>query len=382
MEFKNKNREEISRLVSDRQAYISSLELKLEKFTQSTSSYLDIKEKLEKLSTSLSSAEEKIQGLSWLIKTQNENHQQQIKLLTSRYEDLQTNQMTCSSFPANRGSYASASNTISSSFNSQLIKDLHDFISMTSAQVKNEVDQRLELLNSKQVLFMKSIETKVDSILSIEGKLKEDHEVQMMKLAEKSSELQKDFLNKLENSTSLQTERYKELAAKINCSGQVFLTEEISAVKIKLAKIEDLHKTWTDQEVRRELEVKEASQAAWNVENLFKGLEKQVFVAHEKINSLNELKDDQKINYLAASLKKYVALQKKLFEKVEKVEEQVFVIVKKQRKPSKTPDSDRSLGSARGFKQSKTPKGQVRGKNNTRSRIDVLYDELTKMVRD
>ena len=64
MDSKNKGRNDINRLVSDRQLYISSLELKLEKFTQNSQAFLDIKEKVDKLACNLTTADEKIQGLT------------------------------------------------------------------------------------------------------------------------------------------------------------------------------------------------------------------------------------------------------------------------------------------------------------------------------
>ena len=64
MEFRHKGRDEISRLVSDRQSYISSLELKLEKITQNSQSFLDVKEKLDKLANHIISIDEKIQGIN------------------------------------------------------------------------------------------------------------------------------------------------------------------------------------------------------------------------------------------------------------------------------------------------------------------------------
>ena len=64
MDSKNKGRNDINRLVSDRQLYISSLELKLEKFTQNSQAFLYIKEKVYKLACNLTTADEKIQGLT------------------------------------------------------------------------------------------------------------------------------------------------------------------------------------------------------------------------------------------------------------------------------------------------------------------------------
>ena len=391
MDFKNKNRDDISRLVSDRQAYISSLELKLEKFTQNTTSYLDVKEKVDRLANNLTAAEEKIQGLSWLVKTQNENHSQQIKLLTSRYEEMQTTLMTSgllnfsslSQFNQTSHRAAHPSSSQANAINSQIIKDLQNFITSSSDQLQSDLDQRIELINSKQLLFIKSIESKIEHILNLEPKLKENSDMQLSRLIEKSSDLQQDFLSKLESMTSLQSERYKELSAKINASGQVYLSEEISLVKQKVAKIEETYRNWQENEMKREFEVKEASQAAWNVENQFKLIEKQVNSINLKIASSSdhgEMKEsDNKINYLAGSLKKYVSLQKVLHGKVETLEENLLALQQRsKRRPSKTPDSDRSTSSVANKKQ--TPKNKA--KSSSRSRIDVLYNELTKMVRE
>lgn len=392
MEFKKKNREEISRLVSDRQAYISSLELKLEKFTQNTSSYLDIKEKLEKLSASLSAAEEKIQGLSWLMKSQNDNHQQQIRALTSRYEELQTGFSTFTYASAQRGQILPAPSG-SLQVPGQVIKDLQEFICLNSAQVKNEIEQRIEILNSKQVVFCKSIENRVDSVQSLESRVKEEIEVNMMKIAEKSAELQREVSSKLESIVSLNSERYKELSHKVSMSSSNVLSEDLSAVRQKLGKIEDLHKVWQDNEVKRELEVREASQAAWTVENQLKQLEKQVSGFSSRLSSLSEYPDshfvagiDSKVNHLAGSLKKYVSLQKILHSKVESLEDTVKHLSHKRFKEQqarKTPDSDRSLSVSKtsNLKPSPTPRNKTpKVKNESRSRIDILYDELTKIV--
>lgn len=391
MDFKNKNRDDISRLVSDRQAYISSLELKLEKFTQNTTSYLDIKEKVDRLANSLTSAEEKIQGLSWLVKTQNENHSQQIKLLTSRYEDLQTTLMTSgllnfpnlSQFNQTPHRVVQTSQSQANSINSQIVKDLQNFITSSSDQLQSDLDQRIELINSKQLLFIKSIESKIEHILNLEPKLKENSDLQLARLIEKSSELQQDFLNKLESVTSVQSERYKELLGKINSSGQIYLSEEINAIRQKIGKIEDIHRNWQENEMKREFEVKEASQAAWNVENQVKSIEKQLNGINLKLASASdqgEMKEsDNKINYLAGSLKKYVSLQKVLHSKVELLEENLSSLQQRsKRRPSKTPDSDRSTSSI----ANKKPTPKNKSKNSSRSRIDVLYNELTKMVRE
>lgn len=392
MEFKKKNREEISRLVSDRQAYISSLELKLEKFTQNTSSYLDIKEKLEKLSVSLSAAEEKIQGLSWLMKSQNENHQQQIRALTTRYEELQTGFSSFTYANAQRGQMLSAS---SGNFQvpSQVIKDLQEFVCMNSAQIKNEIEQRIEILNSKQVIFCKSVESRVDGVQSLESRVKEELEVHMMKIAEKSAELQKEVSAKLESIVSLNSERYKELSHKVSMSSSTVLSEDLSTIRQKLNKFEDLHKLWQDNEMKRELEVREASQAAWTVENQLRQIEKQISSFSSKLNSLSEFPDsnyltgiDSKINHLASSLKKYVSLQKILHSKVESLEDTVKHISHKRSKEQqarKTPDSDRSMSISKvsSLKPSPTPRNKTpKVKSEARSRIDILYDELTKIV--
>ena len=390
MDFKKKNREEISRLVSDRQAYISSLELKLEKFTQNTSSYLDIKEKLEKLYCNLSSAEEKIQGLTWLLKSQNENHQQQIKALTSRYEDLQTNfsslsytsvqnrQMTPTQAPAPNAN---------TQIPNQVIRDLQEYINLNSMQVRNEVDQRLEILNSKQLVFCKGIENKLDSLQYLEARVKEELEVSLKKISERSAELQKDFSSRLESTVSLNSERYKELMHKVNMSGSSVVTEELNTMRQKLARIEESHKAWQENEMKRDLEVREASQAAWTVETQLKQLEKsfssKVPAASEHPDHYFQNAFDAKVNHLAGSLKKYVSLQKVLHAKVESLEDVIRSL--QTVKIKKASESDRNLSVPKAHSSSSRPSPTpgnktTTAKNGTRSRIDILYDELTKIV--
>lgn len=387
MEFKKKNREEISRLVSDRQAYISSLELKLEKFTQNTSSYLDVKEKLEKLSSSLSSAEEKIQGLTWLLKSQNENHQQQIKALTSRYEDLQTN-FNSLSYTNVQNRQTISTPSVNSQIPNQVIKDLQEYINLNSIQVRNEMEQRLEILNSKQIVFCKGVENKVDGLQYLEKRVKEELEVSLMKIAEKSAEMQKEFSAKIESTVSLNSERYKELVHKVNMSGSTILSEDLNIIRQKLARIEDIHKVWQDNEMKRDLEVREASQAAWTVETQLKQLEKNFSGISSKLSTLGEHSDphfqtifDSKINHLAGSLKKYVSLQKILHGKVESLEDAIKTL--QMSKVKKNSDSDRNLSvsKAHSSKPSPNPRNKTANtKTGTRSRIDILYDELTKIA--
>ena len=413
MEFRNKGRDDISRLVSDRQSYISSLELRLEKFTQSTQSFLDIKEKVEKLSYSVTSAEERIQGLNWIIKQQNENHQQQIKQIFTRYEELQQ-QVSNVVFnqglvPAGKGLKSTSTENLNTfQDNMKIVKDLEELIAISNQQIKNELEQRFEILSTKSNILSKGLEAKIDDNTYFKTQTKQDFSKELERMIEKNYETIKDLESKIDANANMNLDRYKELSVKLNASSLSNLTDEITFIKQKLIRIDEFKKQFEENEVRRELEVKEASQSAWNVENQIKHIEQNINASrHGKEPRFESLLEplETKQNYLTMTVKKYLSVQKSLHKKVEIISE-ILEGLRNKKKPtlentktSKRSISNKSKNSNRS-RNTKTleasyspslyssrvsilkPASKIlssRPASAKKSRIDILYEELSNM---
>jgi hypothetical protein len=400
MDTQYKNRNEISRLVSDRQSYISSLELKLEKFTQNTQSFVELKEKIEKISSGLNAADEKIQGLNWVIKQQHESHQQQIKQLGTRYEELYL-QMSNISLSK---SWESANPVFLDNKKSfidfpKLAKDLEDLVSANTYQIKSEIEGRLDIISSKNSKVIKALENKLENSQN-DNKNKLEFDKSIEKAIEKNCEAIKDLEYKLEAVVSLHTERYKELSSKLIACSASNLSEEMIGIKHKIIKIDEFKRKFEENEIRRELEVKEASQSAWNVENQVKSLEKEL---KDYRNSYN-VKDyhkyaqdfispiESKLNYVTNTLKKYLLIQKSLHRTVESLskslrnpEKGLKPSSQKRTRPKASPikansSYSPSLNSSRvSILKNTSRKIPQRPGSTNRSRIDILYDELSSM---
>lgn len=404
MEFRNKGREEVNRLLSDRQAYITSLELKLEKFTQNTQSYLDIKEKIDKLTNVITSSEERIQGLNWVIKQQNDTHQQQIKSLSSRYEDLSQQVSTLAI------SYQFQSTPIKTTtldikppiFDyTKITKDLESLIKISTEQVKSELEQRLDLLQSKNSVLSKSFDTKSENLQVFEDRIKQDVDSEMKKLIAQTQYLIHDFEYKLEAAQEMNSERYKEIILKINGSSSNMMTEELGGLKHKVFRLEEYRKVCEDNEIRRELEVKEASQSAWAVESQLKQLQKDIddlrpcFVNQKQNFQTSDIyaKLEERVNYLGTTVKKYLQVQKALHKKVENLCDVIKDMGRPRSKSAEKGNSSRSkkgntgdssfspsLGSSRVSILKPTRLSRPKStKSAQKSRIDILYDELSNM---
>ncbi|OMJ72084.1 hypothetical protein SteCoe_29565 [Stentor coeruleus] len=355
MEFRNKGREEVNRLLSDRQAYITSLELKLEKFTQNTQSYLDIKEKIDKLANVITSSEERIQGLNWIIKQQNETHQQQIKSLSSRYEDLSQHVSTLAI------SYQFQSTPLKIStldikppiFDyTKITKDLESLIKISTEQVKSELEQRIDLLQSKNSVLSKSYDTRSDILQVFEDRIKQDVDSEMKKFIVQTQNLVHDFEYKLEAAQEMNSERYKEIVVKANGSSLNIMNEELGGLKQKIFRLEEYKKVCEDNETRRELEVKEASQSAWTVESQLKQLQKDIdnlrpcFSSQKPSFQPNDIytKLEERVNYLGTTVKKYLQVQKALHKKVENLCDVIKDMSRQRSKSAEKGNSSRSKG--------------------------------------
>ncbi|OMJ85446.1 hypothetical protein SteCoe_13204 [Stentor coeruleus] len=405
MEFRNKGREEVNRLLSDRQAYITSLELKLEKFTQNTQSYLDIKEKIDKLTNSITSSEERIQGLNWIIKQQNETHQQQIKSLSSRYEDL-SQQFSTLAISYQFQSTPLKTNTIDIKpppFDyTKITKDLESLIKITTEQVKSELEQRLDLLQSKNSVLSKSFDTNTEVLQVFEDRIKQDIDSEIKKLIAQTQYLIHDFEYKLEAAQEINSERYKEIMVRVNGSSSNMMNEELSGLKQKFFRLEEYRKVCENNEIRRELEVKEASQSAWAVESKLKQLQKDIedlrpcFVTQKPSFQTPEIysKLEERVNYLGTTVKKYLQVQKALHKKVENLCDAVKDMGRQRSKSTeKNGNSSRSKGRNTGDTSFSPSLGSSRvsilkpsrlsrpksTKSAQKSRIDILYDELSNM---
>lgn len=400
MELRNKSRDEINRLMSDRQAYISSLELRLEKFTQSTQSYLELKEKVKKIGNCVESADERITGLNWLVKQQSENHQQQIKSLTARYEELQQ-YVTGIAF---RDSSAPIGKSLgfekkSTQDYSKIAKELEELINISGQQLKNEMEQRFDIFSSKNNVFYKGLEHKIEVAELGKVQLKQEFEKELEKLIEKNCEIIKDFEYKFEAGMKMNLDRYKEVNMKIKEGTIGTNTGEIGEIRKKIKKFSEFQQKLEENEVRRELEVKEASQSAWNVESQVKHLEEELENYKSSNSKTPEFESlfapyESRLSYLTSTVKKYLSVQKTLHKKVEFLAslcEPGQTLKKPPRKRSisnKSSTSNRSqaldssyspsLNSSRVSILKSTPKFIPRP-TSQRSRIDILYDELSNM---
>ena len=204
-----------------------------------------------------------------MIKQQSESHQQQIKNIIARYEELQQ-QMTNLTFGQNLNTEKNSQKTGNFVFEaknsypdySKITKELQELIFLASQQVKNEVDQKFEIFQSKNSIFLKNFESKIETFAFNDEKTRQEIDKKIEKIEKKSENVKKDVENKIEAALNMNLERYKELTHKINAGTGYSLNEEIIGIRQKFSKIEEFKKNFEENEVRRELEVKEASQSA------------------------------------------------------------------------------------------------------------------------
>ena len=286
---------------------------------------------------------------------------------------------------------------------SKITKEIEEIISMSYDQLKNEVEQRFEIFSSKNTLVYKTLENKIENVSSDTNKIKQD----LNKHLERNCDAIKDLEKHLEATENINLDRYKELTMKFNASSLSSLTDEIVSIKHKIDRCEDFKKCFETNEIRRELEVKEASQSAWNVESKIKDVEQVLakFINSNRGDSESHLKSlvtsfESRLDYTEATLKKYLNVQKSLHKKVETLSDifensrrEQTVKIRNRSSSSKsnksiTPKGQKNeeplysptLNSSRVSILKTTPRGKAsKAQSTQKSRIDILYDELSNM---
>ena len=204
---------DMNKIMTDKQAYISFLEVQLERVTQSVLTTQGFSDRIESLQTQLNSSDEKIINLTRLIKLQ------------QTYAESQEDEMN-NLKKALEGGHDSRISGNSLFVLEKKIQQIEDKIEYSLGRVK---DSRYEDIVKDVEGALKNTEAKITGLLN---KVSED-------LESKQKKYQKSIEESLEQCSNDFNENYKELSKKIaNFKGDFELESKVKRLSMKMSELE------------------------------------------------------------------------------------------------------------------------------------------------